>query len=248
MNCIILRELLGVIVHLRRAFGQIQFQKGQRLLIKHSLTWVGFLSLCTALAALPAAAQIGVPQLEQQLQDAVSQSNWSKALEIVDRLIPLAPAQATQLKQYRIQLEQLSRNSVSKPTQLQPTPQATGLVNIKRRSGGVPVIDVVFNRRLSFEMLVDSGASITTITRPMAKALGIGSEQVLEYVTFSTANGKTQMPIVYLNAVSVGGLTTTRVPVAIAGPDMEMGLLGQDFLQRYDFSVRGGRIEFHNRP
>jgi aspartyl protease family protein len=36
------------------------------------------------------------------------------------------------------------------------------------------------------------------------------------------------------------------VPVAIAGPDMEMGLLGQDFLQRYDVSLRGSRIEFHD--
>jgi aspartyl protease family protein len=49
-----------------------------------------------------------------------------------------------------------------------------------------------------------------------------------------------------VSAVTVGGLTTTQVPVAIAGPDMEIGLLGQDFLQRYDVSLRGSRIEFHD--
>jgi aspartyl protease family protein len=38
-----------------------------------------------------------------------------------------------------------------------------------------------------------------------------------------------------------------RIPVAIAGPDLEMGLLGQDFLQRYDVSLRSDRIEFHPR-
>ncbi len=251
VDCIALRELLGVMGHLYSAMGQIQPEKRHRPLIKHRRTWAGLLSLCLVFAALPAGAQLSVPQLEQQLHDAVAQNNWSQAVQIVDRLIPLAPGQASQLKQYRIQLEQLSRNSVSSPKPLQAATQAAtqppGVVTIKRRSGGVPVIDVVFNRRIAFEMLVDSGASITTITRPMAKALGITTAQVLEYVTFSTANGKTQMPIVYLNAVSVGGLTTTKVPVAIAGPDMEMGLLGQDFLQHFDFSVRGGRIEFHDR-
>lgn len=250
MDCIALRELLGVMGHLYSATGQIQREKRQRPLIKHRRTWAGLLGMCLAFAALPAGAQLSVPKLEQQLHDAVAQNNWSQAVQIVDRLIPLAPGQASQLKQYRIQLEQLSRNSVSSPSPLKNTAATatqTGVVKIKRRSAGVPVIDVVFNRRIAFEMLVDSGASITTITRPMAKALGIGTAQVLEYVTFSTANGKTQMPIVYLNAVSVGGLTTTKVPVAIAGPDMEMGLLGQDFLQHYDFSVRGGHIEFHDR-
>jgi aspartyl protease family protein len=243
-----------VMGHLHSVAGQMQSEKGQRSLrsvVKRQRVRVGLLSMCLMLVALPTWGQVGVGQLEQQLQDAVAQNNWSQAVQIVDRLIPLAPGQAGQLKQYRIQLEQLSRSSISSSKQFRTATQAAtqtpGLVKIKRRSAGVPVIDVVFNRRIAFEMLVDSGASITTITRPMAKALGIGTAQVLEYVTFSTANGKTQMPIVYLNAVSVGGLTTTKVPVAIAGPDMEMGLLGQDFLQHYDFSVRGGHIEFHDR-
>jgi aspartyl protease family protein len=236
--------------HLHRAAIQGQSEKGQnplRSIVKPPRFWVGFLSLWWAIAALPAWGQVGVGQLEQQLQEAVAQKNWSQALQIVDRLIPLAPDQGSQLKQYRSQIEQLSRNSVSRPTSALSPQQPQGLVPIKRRSGGVPVIDVTFNQRRTFEMLVDSGASITTITRPMAKALGISNAQVVEYVKFSTANGSTQMPIVYLNAVTVGGLTTTKVPVAIAGPDMEMGLLGQDFLQRYDFSVRGSRIEFHDR-
>ncbi len=208
--------------------------------------WLLLLTLPLLLTTLTAWGQSSVSQLQQQLQTAVAQNNWSQALQIVDRLIPLAPGQASQLKQYRTQLEQLSRNSISSPVQLQTATQPQGLVAIKRRSGGVPVIDVTFNQRKTFEMLVDSGASITTITRPMAAALGLGTAQVTQYATFRTANGSTQMPIVYLNAVTVGGLTSTQVPVAIAGPDMEMGLLGQDFLQRYDVSLRGTRIEFHD--
>jgi aspartyl protease family protein len=241
------REFWVVVGHLHRVAGQRSSGKGKRKIVKHQRLWMSFLGVCLALTTLPAGAQLSVAQLQQQLQDAVAQKNWPQALQIVDQLIPLAPAQASQLKQYRTQIEALSRNSVSRPTSSISPKQPQGIVPIKRRSGGVPVVDVMFNQRVSFEMLVDSGASITTITRPMAKALGIGNAQVLEYIKFSTANGSTQMPIVYVNAVTVGGLTTTKVRVAIAGPDMDVGLLGQDFLQRYDFSVRGNRIEFHDR-
>jgi aspartyl protease family protein len=236
--------------HLRGVMSQIQPDRAQRsisLFVKCQPTWAGLLSLLLMIATLPAWGQLSVGQLEQQLQDAVAQKNWSQALQLVDRLIPISPGQTSRLKQYRIQLEQLSRNSIASPIQPLSSLKPQGFVAIKRRSGGVPVIDVMFNQRRNFEMLVDSGASITVITRPMAAALGISTAQVLGYATFNTANGPTQMPIVYLDAVTVGGLTTMRVPVAIAGPDMEIGLLGQDFLQRYDVSLRGSRIEFHDR-
>jgi aspartyl protease family protein len=55
------------------------------------------------------------------------------------------------------------------------------------------------------------------------------------------------MPIVYVDAIEVGGLVSSRMPVAIAGPDMTIGLLGQDFLQKFDVSFREKVIEFHNR-
>lgn len=229
--------------------GKSQLEKSQSLLIrlfKHQQVWVGLLSLGAIATALPAVGQLSATQLEGQLQAAVAQNNWPQALQIVDRLIPLVPTQANQLKQYRIKLEQLSRDTIARPSIPLSGSQPQGFVAIKRRSGGVPVIDVVFNQRRTFEMMVDSGASITTITRPMAAALGLGTAQVVQYATFKTANGSTQMPIVLVNAVTVGGLTTTQVPVAVAGPDMEIGLLGQDFLQRYDVSLRGKRIEFHD--
>jgi aspartyl protease family protein len=239
---------VGVIGYSNGVMGQMQPNKEQRPAAKYQRTWIGFLSILLAISALPAWGQLSVGQLEQQLQDAVAQKNWPQALQIVDRLIPLTPGQTGQLRQYRTQIEQLSRNSISLPTQsFSSSPQPQGFAAIKRRSGGVPVIDVVFNQRKTFEMMVDSGASITTITRPMAKALGLGTAQVVDYMTFKTANGLTQMPIVYLNSVSVGGLTKTQIPVAIAGADMEIGLLGQDFLLRYDVSLRGSRIEFHDR-
>jgi aspartyl protease family protein len=209
-------------------------------------SWMVLLSLPLICAALPVWGETSVGALQQQLQTAVASSNWPQALKIVDRLIPLIPQQASQLKQYRIKLQQLSHSSISSPIKPQlATPQ--GRLAIKRRENGVPVVDVLFNQRKSFEMMVDSGASMTVITRPMATALGITTAHIVDSITVKTANGQTNMPIVYLSSVTVAGLNTQQVPVAIAGPDMEIGLLGQDFLQRYDVNLRTSHIEFHDR-
>lgn len=208
-------------------------------------------SLLLSLTPFSAQAQSTVAGLNQQLQDSVHRQNWSEAIQVIDQLIPLAPEQAAQLKQYRSQLKQLQqtgfKGSSSKPASAKKATSKVGLVPIKRRSGGVAIVDVRFNSRRTFEMLVDSGASRTVITRPMAKALGIGTSDVVGTFGASTANGYAEFPIVYVKAMEVGGLKSYQVPVAVAGPDMDMGLLGQDFLQKYDFTFRGNQIEFHKR-
>ncbi|NJM95569.1 MAG: TIGR02281 family clan AA aspartic protease, partial [Acaryochloridaceae cyanobacterium CSU_5_19] len=134
--------------------------------MKGSLTALLF-SFCIVLSPLAGAAQTNIATLNQQLQQAVQRQNWSQAMQVIDQLIKAAPEQATQLRSYRQQLQQLHQsNSQGNPKQhsVQPSltsPSQVGQVAIKRRSGGVAVIDVKFNNRRSFEMLVDSGASRT---------------------------------------------------------------------------------------
>ncbi|PZD75285.1 hypothetical protein C1752_00028 [Acaryochloris thomasi RCC1774] len=187
-----------------------------------------------------------ITSLNQQLQQSVGSQNWSQAIQIIDQMVKVSPGQAASLNQYRSELQRLQQ---SQPAQTYSAPTAAkagvvGQIPIKRRSAGVPVVDVTFNGRQSFEMLVDSGASFTVITRPMAKALGITGAHIVDTVRVSTANGTTQFPIVYVSSVDVGGLRSTQIPVAIAGPDMKLGLLGQDFLQKYDVLIRARQIEF----
>jgi aspartyl protease family protein len=200
------------------------------------------------LAPMQTWGQSSLESLNQQLQQSVSRQQWSQAIGIIDQMIKLSPAQAVSLKQYRARLQQLQQSSGPAPSP--PTAAKVGIVGqvpIKRRSSGVPIVDVTFNGRQSFEMLVDSGASFTVITRPMARALGITPAHFVDRVTVSTANGTAQFPIVYLNSIEVGGLSSNRIRVAIAGPDMDMGLLGQDFLQKYDVILRSRQIEFSQR-
>lgn len=212
------------------------------------------LSLTLALAPFRSLAQTDLQGLNRQLQTAVSSQNWQQAIRIVDQMLKLAPGQAGQLQPYRSQLQRLLKANVKTPSSQPTVPTAhrgptslVGQVPIKRRQHGIAVVDVQFNRRLAFEMMVDSGASLTVITRSMAKALGVTTAQIVDEAIFETANGKTKMPIVYISAIEVGGLSRTQVPVAVAGPEMDLGLLGQDFLQQYDVSFRGQTIEFHAR-
>ena len=188
--------------------------------------------------------------LNQELQQAVASQNWNSAIGIIDQMMVIAPEKQESLSQYRNQLTYLQSKqpNTAFTATTSSSPQPTGLVPIKRRENGVVIIDAEFNGRKNFDMLLDSGASVTVITRAMANSLGIRPEHVVQTSVFSTANGYTELPIVYLQSVKVGGLTAREVAVAVAGPDMEIGLLGQDFLQRYDVTIKRDSVVFHRRP
>lgn len=216
---------------------------------------VGLMVLCAGLMvclnATKSWSQTDLATLNGQLQQAVTASQWDQALQVVNQMIASFPSQRPHLEAYRSQLLQLQSKSL--PVQNVPSGSSQaafprGTVPIKRRSNGVIIVDAKFNDRKVFEVMVDSGASLTVITRPMAQQLGINqAEHIIETVTFKTANGVADFPIVYLRSIEVGGLVTRQLPVAIGGPDLEMGLLGQDFLQHYDVSIKRDRIEFHTR-
>jgi predicted aspartyl protease len=108
-------------------------------------------------------------------------------------------------------------------------PQQERPVKIKQRQGGIPVIDVTFNGRHKYEMMVDTGASITLITSKMAKALkvkSVGKQKV------SVADGRVvEFEWGYVDSIEIGGIKRTDLKVGIGGDGA--GLLGQDFYGKY---------------
>ncbi|NET48591.1 MAG: hypothetical protein F6K09_07645 [Merismopedia sp. SIO2A8] len=116
---------------------------------------------------------------------------------------------------------------------------------IVRRSGGTPVIHVLFNGEYTVEMIVDTGASGTVLTQSVAQSLGIrptGQTQVstasAQNVTFSLGE---------VDSIEVDGAKLNDVTVAIAGPSLDTGLLGHDFFGRYDVTIREDVVEFRER-
>jgi len=115
---------------------------------------------------------------------------------------------------------------------------------IKRRAGGTPVIDVVFNGNKTFEMIVDTGASGTLITQRMATALGV---RPVGIGRAGIADGSVvEFPIGVVRSIRVGGAAIQNVEVAIA-KQMEIGLLGHDFFGNYDVKIKKDVVEFYVR-
>lgn len=118
------------------------------------------------------------------------------------------------------------------------------LAPIKRRAGGTAVIEVTFNGRLTFDMIVDTGASGTVITSEMARALGVRPEGSM--IANTPSAKAVTFPIGRVSSMEVGGAIVNNVPVAIAS-QLDIGLLGQDFFRGYDVTFRENVVEFHSR-
>ncbi|WP_414565877.1 MULTISPECIES: TIGR02281 family clan AA aspartic protease [unclassified Anabaena] len=114
---------------------------------------------------------------------------------------------------------------------------------IKRRIGGTPIVEVTFNNQQQFEMIVDTGASGTVITQKMANALGVSPVGIAKANTASAR--AVEFPIGYVDSMAVAGVMVNRVAVAIAGTELETGLLGHDFFGNYDVTIRRDVVEFH---
>jgi hypothetical protein len=110
---------------------------------------------------------------------------------------------------------------------------------IKYRRGRIPIIDVNFNGKRKFEMMVDTGASGTMITREMAAALGV---EVVGEIPIGTASGKALAPVGYIRSIEAGGAMVKNVPVTI-GP-LDVGLLGHDFFGDCELTIKRDVIEF----
>ncbi|BAZ14531.1 hypothetical protein NIES4071_63750 [Calothrix sp. NIES-4071] len=124
-------------------------------------------------------------------------------------------------------------------------PRKDGPARIKRRDGGCPIIDVTFNGAQEQEMLVDTGASKTSINKKMASDLNV--EPVREGY-FIMASGKVEkFPIGFVKSIEVGGAKVDNLEVAIIDSKEETGLLGQNFFGKYDVTIKRDEIEF-NEP
>lgn len=190
-------------------------------------------------------------------------TQWERAIALLQAIPEDSPQQAiaqTKLEQYRNNLAD-ARQQAQTPTSPQPPRSIPKLRNtaisppdasvqrvfqarIKRRIGGTPVIDVRFNNEQTFEMIVDTGASGVVITQRMARSLGV---EPIGVALADTASDKdVTFYIGTVEAIAVGDAVVRDLRVAIA-PQLDIGLLGNQFFRNYDLTIRQDRIEFHSR-
>lgn len=194
-----------------------------------------------------AIAQTKITEYRRQIKYAKQQAN-PRPVRVAEpkRIVVLVPHTATTPK-YTSPLSPLQETKPLPPPGLPSSivlipDEAVFTAPIKRRIGGTPIVEVTFNGQRQFEMIVDTGASGTVITQEMADALGIVP---VGRAKANTASSRAvEFPVGYVNSMAVGGVIVNKVAVAIAGAELETGLLGHDFFGNYDVTIKRNVVEF----
>jgi aspartyl protease family protein len=106
---------------------------------------------------------------------------------------------------------------------------------------GHVIVDAAVNGA-SVRLLVDTGASLVTLTREDARAAGIGLGELAYTQRASTANGAVRMAPVTLREVRIGQLSLYDVPAAVL-EHLNISLLGMSFLGRLQsYEMRDGKL------
>lgn len=98
----------------------------------------------------------------------------------------------------------------------------------------------------SVRFVVDTGASLVSLGASDARRLGIDPAKGERGVS-QTANGQTQISIVKLNSVRIGGITLHQVDAAIHQNDLPVALLGMSFLNRMEMKRDGDTMTLKKR-
>jgi aspartyl protease family protein len=114
---------------------------------------------------------------------------------------------------------------------------ATNSLEFRAARSGHVVLDAAVNGA-PVRMIVDTGATLVTLTRGDAAAAGLGT---LSYtLTLQTANGRARAAPVKLREIRIGQLEIGDVP-AVVVENLNISLLGQSFLRRLDsYQMRDG--------
>jgi aspartyl protease family protein len=91
-------------------------------------------------------------------------------------------------------------------------------------------------------LLVDTGASLVTLTQADARAAGIATGELVFSHRASTANGPARMALVKLREIRIGQLSLFDVPAAVL-ENLNISLLGMSFLSRLQsYEMRDGKL------
>lgn len=132
---------------------------------------------------------------------------------------------------------------------LPATPARTHAIHIpllKERRHGLHV-SMRLNNQVNAPFLVDTGATYTVISPRLAQKLGIIVPENGPTIMLATANGLASAPIVQIDRLSVKGYEMRNLQAVIrelGDSHLEFdGLLGLNFFQDLEFSVKKDRLE-----
>jgi clan AA aspartic protease (TIGR02281 family) len=123
-----------------------------------------------------------------------------------------------------------------------------------RRAGGVFLVTSQINNHVTTNFIVDTGASVVTISHALADQLGIDYSNTPRQ-TLVTASGILECPRIVLDSIYIpdeSGAGVVGVGAVVAtlpgSPPGIGGLLGQSFLRHFHVTIDAERAVMHLRP
>ncbi|KIC27196.1 MULTISPECIES: retropepsin-like aspartic protease family protein [unclassified Leisingera] len=93
------------------------------------------------------------------------------------------------------------------------------------------------------EFLVDTGASQVVLNERDAQSAGIDTGNLAYLGRASTANGEVRTASVWVDEISLGGITDTDLRVWVNQGELDQSLLGMGYLQRWSsIEIRNGAL------
>lgn len=92
------------------------------------------------------------------------------------------------------------------------------------------------------QVLADTGASSVVLSPADARRLGIDPATLVYTGQAMTANGIVRTAQVWLKSLDLGPFHDTDVPVWVNEADMDVSLLGMDYLSRFRIEIDGDRM------
>lgn len=118
-------------------------------------------------------------------------------------------------------------------------------IPIKFLRGGAPVVDVTFNGNVAFEMVFATGTGVTLLTTQMANLLNVIPTGTRHFRMLD--DRVIPVPAGQVSSVSLGQAKADALEVCIAPAEYREGVIGQNFLWRYDVRISRTEIELHPR-
>ncbi|MEE9258297.1 MAG: TIGR02281 family clan AA aspartic protease, partial [Nitrospinaceae bacterium] len=160
-------------------------------------------------------------------------------------------------KKFRSPEGGLKKHKESRPSSISPQQPPVpsldlGFPSLKKKeykvpllstSGGNFFVETVFNNSATLQMMVDTGASIITISEKAAGEMGLDYGPSSPQLLFNTAGGQVWMPLVVLDSVKVGDAEVRDVEASINSQMQGDGLLGMSFLSDFKFEMDRARSQ-----
>jgi predicted aspartyl protease len=140
-----------------------------------------------------------------------------------------------------------------------PAPPSTGTAGdrspgaavIKYTPGQRIMVDVKINGSFTAKLLLDTGADRTLVSPRALQAAGVAITRPVASGNITGATGTDRIDYVVVETLEVGEARVSKLPVGsyeLAGSGAGDGLLGRDFLERFNMTIDASRGEVRLAP